>query len=254
MGWFQGKGVLVTGGASGIGAAASQRFAREGAGVCVADLNLEGAERIAGLIRQAGGKAIACKSDISRQEDNLRMVTETVTAFGGLDVAFLNAGLQMYQSFADLDLATFDRLIGVNLRGTFMGLKAVHDAIRPGGGVVVTSSGAGLIGLAESAAYSASKHGLLGLVKSAATGFAKKGARVNAICPGGVNTPMNNLPQHDQIVDPDALPMAPFRGFVDSQHVAELVLFLTSPRAGGITGTVVPIDSGSQSSFPPFEV
>lgn len=254
MGWYQGKGVLVTGGASGIGAAAAQRYGREGAGVCVADLNLEGAERIAGLIREAGGKAIACKSDISRQEDNLRMVAETVKAFGGLDVAFLNAGLQMYQSFADLDLATFDKLIGVNLRGTFMGLKAVHDVIRPGGGVVVTSSGAGLIGLAESAAYSASKHGLLGLVKSAATGFAKKGARINAICPGGVNTPMNNLPQKDQIVDPDALPTAPFRGFVDSQHIAELVLFLTSPRAGGITGTVVPIDSGSQSSFPPFEV
>ena len=254
MGWYQGKGVLVTGGASGIGAAAAQRYAREGAGVCVADLNLEGAERIAGLIREAGGKAIACKSDISKPEDNLRMVAETVKAFGGLDVAFLNAGLQMYQSFADLDLATFDKVIGVNLRGTFMGLKAVHDAIRPGGGVVVTSSGAGLIGLAESAAYSASKHGVLGLVKSAATGFAKKGARVNAICPGGVNTPMNNLPQKDQIVDPEALATPPFRGFVDSQHVAELVLFLTSPRAGGITGTVVPIDSGSQSSFPPFEM
>src|SRR5207244_2221170 len=124
------KGVLVTGGASGIGATAAQRYGREGAAVCVADLNLAGAERIAGLIRSTGGTAVACQVDISKQEDNLRMVADTVAKCGGLDVAFLNAGLQMYQSFADLDLATFDKLIGINLRGTFMGLKAVHDTIR----------------------------------------------------------------------------------------------------------------------------
>lgn len=249
MAQFTNKSVLVTGGASGIGRIAALRFAQEGARVCVADLNLSGAEAVADRIRADGGDAVAIKADVAQPDDNIAMIDAVIDRFGGLDIAFLNAGyLGPMQGFEATDLEFFDRLIGINLRGCFLGLKAVHGAIRDGGAVVVTASTAGLVGFAEAPAYAASKHGVIGLVKSAAPAFAARGARINAICPGGVETPMMGGADIDPI-DPSMLPRVPLRGMGSAQHVAEMALWLASPAAGFVTGQAHLCESGLLSTF-----
>lgn len=248
---FTDKGIIVTGAGAGIGRAAALRFAEEGGRVCVADLDEAAGKRVADEIIERGGEAFALRIDVASPDDNKRMVEETITRFGGVDVAFLNAAyLGPYRPFFEGDLETFDRVIAVNLRGCYLGLRAVGEVIRPDGAVVVTSSTAGLVGFGINAPYSASKHGVLGLVKSAAEAYAARRARVNAICPGGVNTGMN-IPggSPDLGVAPDELPMPDFRGMGSAEHIAEVALFLASRRAAFVTGSVHLADGGLLSSF-----
>jgi NAD(P)-dependent dehydrogenase (short-subunit alcohol dehydrogenase family) len=247
---FAEKTVLITGAASGIGKAAAWRFAEEGAKVCVADMNLEGAEKVVALIKDAGGEAFASKVDVSSPDDNERMVAETVETFGGLDIAFLNAGFYgPGTSFDDDDVSAFDRIIAINLRGCFLGIRAVKKSIRAGGAVVVTGSTGGILGLANNPAYSASKHGLIGLIRSAAEPLANQGVRINAILPGGVNTPLNFGEMVDTYIPPDALKMPPYRGYGESQHIAEFALFLASPRSAFSNGAAHVVDGGLTASF-----
>jgi NAD(P)-dependent dehydrogenase (short-subunit alcohol dehydrogenase family) len=178
------------------------------------------------------------------------MVAETVARFGKLDIAFLNAGYYgPGTSFDDDDISAFDRIIAINLRGCFLGIRAVKKSIQPGGAVVVTGSTGGILGLANNPAYSASKHGLIGLIRSAAEPLAAQGVRINAILPGGVNTPLNFGEMVDTYVAPGDLKMPPFRGYGESQHIAEVALFLASPRAGFINGSAQVVDGGLTSSF-----
>ncbi|MGF7147244.1 NAD(P)-dependent dehydrogenase (short-subunit alcohol dehydrogenase family) [Sphingomonas zeicaulis] len=249
---FEGKVALVTGGGSGIGRAASRRLAADGAAVVVADLNGEGAAATVALIEQAGGRAAAVTADIASEADNAAMYDAAADVFGGIDLAFLNAGmLQPYIPFDQVTPALFDRIISVNLRGSFLGMQLALARLRPGGACVVTASAAGLIGFSEAAAYATSKHGLVGLVRSAARAFAAKGLRVNAICPGMVLTPMNGLQQDDviaeELTDPD------YRGGLSAQHIAEVALFLLSRRAAGVNGQAQLVDAALLSSFPPLE-
>lgn len=251
---FANKSVIVTGAASGIGRTTAIRFAAEGASVCVADLDGDRAAATVATITEAGGTAFACQVDVSREADNERMVQETIDRFGGLDIAFLNAGyLGPLGDFFDSDANSFDRVIGVNLRGIYLGLKSVGRHIRRGGAVVVTSSTAGLQGWSLNAAYSASKHGVIGLVRSAAGAFAERGVRVNAICPGTVNTVMSPKAMReglsDDIVPPEELAMPAFRGIASTQHIAEFVLYLTSSRAAFLTGAAYQVDGGLLSGF-----
>jgi NAD(P)-dependent dehydrogenase (short-subunit alcohol dehydrogenase family) len=251
---FIDKVALVTGAASGIGRTTARRFAAAGARVCVADIDGDGAEQTARAIRDAGGEAFACRVDIADPSDNERMVDATTTQFGGLDIAYLNAAcLGHVGNFFEADVANFDRVIAVNLRGCYLGLRSVGRAIRAGGAVVVTASTAGLTGWSGNAAYSASKHGVIGLVRSAAEAFAQKGARVNVICPGFVNTGMApaavRADNDDRMVAPDTLSMPPFRGLGSTQHIAELALYLASNRAAFLTGGVFTADAGLTSSF-----
>lgn len=249
---FEGKVALVTGGGSGIGRAAGRRLAAEGAAVVVADLNGEGAAATAALIEQSGSRAVAVTADIASEADNDAMYDAAVEAFGGIDLAFLNAGmLQPYIPFDEVTTTLFDRIISVNLRGSFLGMQRALARLRPGGACVVTSSAAGLIGFSEAAAYATSKHGLVGLVRSAARAFAAKGLRVNAICPGMVLTPMNGLQQDDAIADELADP--DYRGGLSAQHIAEVALFLLSRRAAGVNGQAQLVDAALLSSFPPLE-
>lgn len=249
-GQFADKSVLITGAASGIGKAAAHRFANEGGKVCIADMDIERGEKVAQDINASGGVAFATKVDVSSQADNDRMVAETVAKFGGLDVAFLNAGYYgPGTSFDDDDITAFDRIIAINLRGCFLGIRSTAKAIRSGGAIVVTGSTGGILGLANNPAYSASKHGLIGLIRSAAEPLSAKGVRINAILPGGVNTPLNFGEMVDTYCPPDELKPVPFRGYGESQHVAEFALFLASPRAAFINGGAHVIDGGLTSSF-----
>lgn len=248
---FEGKVALVTGGGSGIGRAASRRLAQEGASVVVADLNGETAAGTADLITQAGGHAVGIKADISSEADTAAMF-DAADRFGGIDFAFLNAAmLQPYIPFEEVTTALFDKIIAVNLRGTFLGMQEALKRLRPNGACVVTASAAGVIGFSEAAAYATSKHGVVGLVKSAARAFADKQLRVNAICPGMVLTPMNGVAQDDTLFE--TLPHPGYRGFMSGQHVAEAALLLLSPRSVAINGQAQLVDSALLSSFPPLE-
>lgn len=250
---FAQKVALVTGGGSGIGRAACQRMAAEGASVVVVDRDEASAKRTVELIEAAGGKAIAVAADISSQADNAAMFDAAEAAFGGVDAAFLNAGiLQPYGPFEKLSLETFDRVISVNLRGTFLGVQQAQARLRPGGACVVTASGAGVIGFAEAAAYSMSKHGVLGLVRSAAASFAARQLRINAICPGMVLTSMNGLAAVETIDTPENLTDPEYRGALTGQQVAEVALFLMSRRSVGLNGQAQLVDAAALSAFPPL--
>lgn len=246
-GALAGRAAIVTGGASGIGRASALAFAREGARVCVADLNAEGAERVAKEIASAGGDAFGFAMDVSDQAQNEAAVRETARRFGALHVAFLNAGIALPSTILAGDVETFDRVVAVNLRGVFLGLRAVAPAlIQAGGGsIVATASVAGLRGGVGMPSYYASKHAVVGLVKAAAAEFAPHRIRVNAVCPGVIDTPI----------------LGPFHGMKDftegilarlhllnrvgqPEEVAELVTFLASARAGFVTGGAYPIDGG----------
>lgn len=251
MSRFANKYVLVTGGASGIGRAACIRFAQEGARVCVADLNRAGAASVA---QEIGSGATWIEGDVATASDNIAMVKAATGPDGKLDIAFLNAGyLGPMGGFEETDEALFDRHVAINLKGVFLGLKAVHAHIKQGGAVVVTASTAGIIGLHESPGYTAAKHGAVGLVKAATQAFAAKGARINAICPGGVDTPM--MGSADQpIVAPNELPRVPMRGMGTAQHVAEVALWLASPAAAFVTGQAHIVDAGLSATFGPTTV
>ena len=248
MARFAGKVMLVTGGASGIGRAAAIRFAQEGATVFVADLNLAGAQAVAAEI---GTAAHAVAVDIADAASNRAMVDAVIAGAGRLDIAFLNAGYYgAAQGLDTVDEVLFDRLIAINLKGTFNGIKAVQPVIAQGGAVIVTASAAGVIGHPDNPAYSAAKHGIVGLVKSCVTAFAEKGARINAICPGGVLTPLIGVPDV-AIIPPGDLGRVPLRGMGSAQHVAEVALWLASPEAGFINGQAQVVDAALLSTFAP---
>lgn len=245
---FDGKVVVVTGAASGIGRAAAIRFAQDGARVFCADLNLAGAEAVAAEI---GGLASAVAVDVTDYASNQAMVAAVIDQAGRLDVAFLNAGFYGAADGLDsVDEALFDRLIMINLKGAFNGIKAVEPVIAPGGAVVVTASAAGVIGHPANPAYSAAKHGVVGLVKSCVDAFAARGARINALCPGGVETPLIGMADV-AMVDPQDLPRVPLRGMGRAQHVAEVALWLASPAAGFVTGQAQVLDAALLSTFAP---
>jgi NAD(P)-dependent dehydrogenase (short-subunit alcohol dehydrogenase family) len=247
-GTFAGKVALVTGAASGIGRAAAIRYAQEGARVFCADLNLAGAEAVAAEI---GGNASAVQVDVASYASNQAMVDAVMAQAAQLDVAFLNAGFYGAAEGLDtVDEAFFDRIVAINLKGTFGGIKAVQPVIAQGGAVVVTASAAGVIGHPANPAYSAAKHGIVGLVKSCVDAFAARGARINAICPGGVETPLIGAADV-AMVDPQDLPRVPLRGMGSAQHVAEVALWLSSPAAGFITGQAQVLDAALLSTFAP---
>lgn len=250
---FAEKVALVTGGGSGIGRAACQRLAQEGAAVVVADIDLAAAERTVALIEERGGQAVAIRADIAREEDNHAMFDRAEQHFGGVDAVFLNAGMiQPYGPLEDLTTETFDRIIAVNLRGTYLGVQQARARLRPGGACVVTASLSGVIGFADAPAYAVSKHGLVGLVRSSAAAFAARGNRINAICPGMVLTGMTGNAGLEAIDDPEALADPAYRGALTAQQIAEVALFLLSRRSAGVNGQAQNIDAALLSAFPPL--
>jgi NAD(P)-dependent dehydrogenase (short-subunit alcohol dehydrogenase family) len=244
---MEGKAGLVTGAASGIGRACAIRFAREGASVIIADLEAArgGGEQTVREIVQAGGWAEFFPCDVSRSADNEALVARVVERFGQLDFAHNNAGIGVHRLLHETTDVDFDRVIAVNLRGTFLGMKhQIRQMLGEGGGVIVnTSSNAGLRAVSMLSAYTASKHGILGLTKNAAVEYANDGIRVNAVCPGAIMTPlMSDQPpeRQQEILAPQAMTR-----FGEPEEVAAAVVWLCSEEASFITGVALPVDAGS---------
>ena len=247
MGSMDGKVGLVTGAASGIGRACAIRFAREGATVIVADLESarEGAELTVQSIADCGAHAEFFPCDVSSSYDNEALVAHTVRRFGRLDFAHNNAGIGVHRLLHETDDEDFDRVIAVNLRGTFLGMKHQITQMlgQRSGAIVNTSSNAGLRAVTMLSAYTASKHGILGLTKNAAVEYANDGIRVNAVCPGAIMTPlMSDQPAERQreILAPQAMTR-----FGQPEEVAAAVVWLCSDDASFITGVALPVDAGS---------
>ncbi len=248
---FEGKSVLVTGGGSGIGLAAALAFAREGARVAVADVSAERGDAAVATARAGGLDLVFLRGDVSREADARRLVEGTVAAFGRLDVLFNNAGILIEAAVHEMSEADWDRILGVNLKGAFLVAKhAVRAMLRQGGGAIVnTASVNALVGDPDEAAYCASKAGVALLTKSMALAYAKDGIRVNAVCPGWVETRM-----FQQEADTRGVPLADYRTYAGSQHplgrvgrpeeIAQVVLFLASEEASYITGSLVVADGG----------
>lgn len=249
------KVALVTGAASGIGRATALLFGQEGARVMCADLNGEGAERVARQIADAGGQAAAIQVDVCREADAQRMVRETVERWGRLDVLFNNAGLEFALPVAQVPEGEWDRLIDVNLKGVFLGCKyAIPQMVRQGGGAIVnTASVAGLRGVAWLSTYCASKGGVVLLTKALALEWARQNVRVNAVCPGVIRTAMVEaaIQRGEQVFgesQKDAWQRLgeghPMGRIGEPEEVARAVLFLASDEASFITGAALPVDGG----------
>jgi NAD(P)-dependent dehydrogenase (short-subunit alcohol dehydrogenase family) len=246
-----GRVAIVTGGASGIGRATARQLAAEGARVCVADLNQAAAQAVVKEITEAGGEAMARAVDTSDVEANEVLVRETVDHFGALHLAHLNAGIAEASSILDGDVAVWDRMLAVNLRGVYLGMRSAGGAmVKSGGGAIVaTASVAGLRGGNMMPGYYASKHGVVGLVKSAAAEFAPHGIRVNCVCPGVIDTPLLG-PAHGVEAVTNMLAKGHLLNRVGAaDEVAQLVSFLLSERAGFITGGAYPIDGGMTATI-----
>jgi NAD(P)-dependent dehydrogenase (short-subunit alcohol dehydrogenase family) len=252
MGQFDGKVVIVTGGALGIGRAAALAFAAEGASVTVADVNEAAGSRTVG--EMPAGKGLLVRADVARASECQRVVAETVARFGGVDVLFNNVGIQPPESYANVEGQTeemWDRILDVNLKSYFLMAKyAIPEMRKRGGGVIVnTASVQGLQSMPGVPAYAASKGGVLSLTRQMAVDYARENIRVTAVCPGTIDTEMVRAAAAGE---PDGVEAAlkrygeshPIGRIGTGQDIANAVLFLASDRASFITGEYVCVDGG----------
>jgi NAD(P)-dependent dehydrogenase (short-subunit alcohol dehydrogenase family) len=248
MAEWEGKVVLVTGGTSGIGREAAVLFAKEGARVVAAGRREKEGNATLELIRGAGGEGIFVKTDVSRAAEVKSLVEKTVAAFGGLDCAFNNAGIEgAWIPIVEQTEEDWDHTIDINLKGTWLCLKyELQQMLKQGrgGAIVNNSSVAGFIGSRGTATYSASKHGVLGLTKAAALEVAKNGIRVNAVCPAVIETPMADRLFGPPEIQKWALGLHPIGRFGQSIEVAEAVVWMCSSKAGFMTGQSLVLDGG----------
>jgi NAD(P)-dependent dehydrogenase (short-subunit alcohol dehydrogenase family) len=248
MSEWAGKVALVTGGTSGIGRETAVLFAQRGARVVVAGRREVEGKAVVELIRRNGGEAVFVKTDVALAADVKALVERTVDAFGGLDCAFNNAGVEgKWTPIVEQAEADWDTTIDINLKGTWLCLKyEMQQMLKQGrpGAIVNNSSVAGFIGSNGAAAYCATKHGVLGLTKSAALEVAQNGIRVNAVCPAVIETPMSDRLFGSPAVQQWVLGLHPIGRFGKSLEVAEAVVWMCSSAAGFMTGQSLVLDGG----------
>lgn len=249
MNLMNNKVVLVTGAASGIGRESALTLAREGASVCVSDVNHEGGEETAQQIIDNGGKAIFVSCNVTNSDDVAAMVKATVDTFGRLDAAVNNAGISgsLVKRIHEVEDEVFDRIMSINVKGVWLCMKAeLPIMLEQGAGSIVNiASVAGLIGAPKGAAYTASKHAVVGLTKSAAIEYAKLGLRVNAICPGYTETPMvTAVTDENPAMQQITVRAIPMRRLGQPSEIAEGVLWLCSDASSFVTGHQLVLDGG----------
>lgn len=247
-GCFEGQVALVTGAAVGMGFATAKAFAEAGASVVLADLNQGALQKATDQLVQAGHKALAARCNVADDGEVAAMVERTVGVFGRLDAAFNNAGVQSPAlETADVSIQEFDRVNGINLRGVWNCMKYELRQMRTqgSGAIVNNSSIGGLIGLPGRAAYHASKHGVLGMTKSAALEYAARGIRINAVCPGTIDTPMvaEMLAKEPEAMK-EILRDQPIGRLGRPEEIAAAVLWLCSPGASFVIGHALVVDGG----------
>jgi NAD(P)-dependent dehydrogenase (short-subunit alcohol dehydrogenase family) len=247
---LEGKIAFVTGGAAGIGRAAALAFAREGAKVIVADISV--ADETVAAVKSAGGIALALKCDVSRASDIQSAIQTAVGTYGRIDCAFNNAGIESaINNTADVSEEEFDRQIAVNLKGVWLSLKyELPQMVKQGGGAIVnTSSGAGISGAPGWCAYTAAKHGVIGLTRCASVEYARAGIRVNALCPGPIDSPMGKRIAADNPGYKDLLIAHTPNGRLGRpEEVAEAAVWLCSDAASLMNGAIIAIDGGTTAA------
>ena len=239
---LSGKIAMVTGGASGIGRATAFALARAGARVLVGDINDVGANEVARAIREDGAEAVAIWLDVASADSVTAAVAAAVKAFGGLHIGVNCAGMSHGGvPLADIPEDKFDAIVAINLKGTWLCLREqIPRILESGGGAIVNvASTMGLVAGPMAGAYIATKHGVVGLTKAAAMDYSCKGIRVNAVCPGGTDTPMIS----DEIKKA-LIPLHPIGRISQPEEIAAAILFLVSPAASFITGVALPVDGG----------
>jgi NAD(P)-dependent dehydrogenase (short-subunit alcohol dehydrogenase family) len=245
---LEGKVALVTGGSSGIGHATALAFAREGAKIVIADISVDRGNELVQKIQASGGGAIFFKADVSQPAQVEAVIGNAVEAYGHLDCAFNNAGIEgEMASTADCTEANWDRTIDVNLKGVWLCMKyELRQMLKQNGGAIVNcASVAGLVGFQNLPAYVASKHGIVGLTKTAALECARSGIRVNAVCPGVIRTEMvERVTGGHPEAEAQFTALEPVGRMGTPQEVAEAAMWLCSDAASFVTGLVMAVDGG----------
>lgn len=248
MGEFSGKTVLITGAGSGIGKATAIAFAAEGAAVIVSDLSTDGGNQAVAEITAAGGSARFIACDVSDQASVDALFDEAIATFGRIDCAVNNAGIDIELSpEPQWDVAVFDRIISINVRGAFLCMRreVEHMRAQGGGAIVNLGSYASVAGVPYKPAYTASKHAVLGMTRSAGVFYAKHKIAINAICPGSVNTAM--IHANIEIIPGGEATLNAFNPagrLIEPQEIADAALWLCSPRAGSLVGHALMVDGG----------
>lgn len=248
MGHLEGKIALVTGAGSGIGRATALLMAREGAKVVVSDITADAGQATLDDITSQGGEGIFVKADVASKDDVSQLIAETVNKYGRLDCAFNNAGIEgTPASTTECSDENWHRTIAVNLTGVWYCLRAELEVMqRQGSGAIVNmSSVAGLVGFEGLPAYTASKHGVIGLTKSASLENAARGIRVNAVCPGVIDTPMvERFIKANPEAKKALIAGEPVGRIGQAEEIATAVVWMCSDAASFVTGISMPVDGG----------